>query len=661
LFFTVNQMATGLSRVIERLRVPAFPQDGGGFTDGQLLEGFLTQRREAAFAALVRRHGPMVLGVCRRVLHSAHDAEDAFQATFLVLVRKADGLVSRENIGNWLYGVAYHTALKARAMAWRRRVKERQVVAMPKPAAQTDDGGQELLAVLDRELKRLPDKYREAVVLCDLEGKTRKGAARQLRIPESTLSSRLDRARALLAARMRRHGLPLAGGALAMLLAQNAASASLPALLVSSTARAASLFAAGKTAGVISAHAMTLTQGVLKAMLLNRFTIATATFLALTLGALGTSLLTCDTPAAGPGSPKRAASAKPGINPNAEAPSVSTWQESAILFSQVGGANSLAFSPDGKTLAVAGWGGQPEGSGKVELWDVATKKIRATIDGQPGNQAAYAASVAFSRDGKKLAVAGGTSSKEVGGQGGPAWLRLFDPETKKGQEIDPGHAALIKSVAFSPDSKLLATGSWDFTVKLFDVATGKLRASITQGPRGGVGGVAFSPDGSLLASANTDGTVKLWDVATAKEKASLGQPQDFFPIYSCLAFSPDGKTIAAGTWNKEPEGEHAVHLFDVATGNERSRLQGHKAWIQTVAFTPDGKTLATGGGTDRTVKLWDTASGRELAVFTTATPAFPDGHGIFSVTFARDGKTMAAGGNGQTIKLWKLQRQPKSP
>src|SRR5262245_40769793 len=107
--------------VIQHFRRAVLLQDGGGMTDGQLLECFLARREEAAFAALVRRHGPMVLGVCRRVLHNAHDAEDAFQATFLVLVRKAASFLPRRALGNWLYGVAHHTALKARAAAVRRR------------------------------------------------------------------------------------------------------------------------------------------------------------------------------------------------------------------------------------------------------------------------------------------------------------------------------------------------------------------------------------------------------------------------------------------------------------------------------------------------------------------------------------------------------------
>src|SRR5262249_44075451 len=153
------------SGVLPHVRRAALLQDGGGMTDGQLLECFLARREEAAFEALVRRHGPMVLGVCRRVLRNAHDAEDAFQATFLVLVRKAASLLPREAVGNWLYGVAYHTALKARAAALRRRAKEAQVRAMSPREARPEDAGQEWRPLLDHELSRLPDKYREPVVL----------------------------------------------------------------------------------------------------------------------------------------------------------------------------------------------------------------------------------------------------------------------------------------------------------------------------------------------------------------------------------------------------------------------------------------------------------------------------------------------------------------
>src|SRR5262249_35158038 len=161
-------------------------------------------------AALVRRHGPMVLGVCRRMLRNPHDAEDAFRATFLVLVRKANSLGRRDLLGNWLYGTAYRAALEA--LAARRRVRERQGAIMPEREVsdETEAGvWRELRPVLDHELNRLPDKYRLAVVLCDLEGKPRKEVAAHFGIPEGTLSSRLNTARQRLAKRLTRRGVTL--------------------------------------------------------------------------------------------------------------------------------------------------------------------------------------------------------------------------------------------------------------------------------------------------------------------------------------------------------------------------------------------------------------------------------------------------------------------
>ena len=213
-------MATSqMSEVIQHLR-RVLLRDGAGLTDGQLLEDYISRRDEAAFAALVRRHGPMVWGVCRRVLRNHHDAEDAFQATFLVLVRKAASIASRELLANWLYGVAHQTALKARATAAKRKGRERQVTEMPEPAVTEQDLWRDLQPLLDEELSRLPDKYRVVIVLCDLEGKTRKEAARQLGCPEGTVAGRLARARTMLAKRLARRGLALSGGALAAVLSQ---------------------------------------------------------------------------------------------------------------------------------------------------------------------------------------------------------------------------------------------------------------------------------------------------------------------------------------------------------------------------------------------------------------------------------------------------------
>ncbi len=243
----------------------------GGLSDGQLLDRFVARREEAVFEAIVLRHGPMAWGVCRRVLRDHHDAEDAFQATFLVFARKASSINAREKLGNWLYGVAYQTSMKARAIRAKRRGRENQVLEMPEPGS-TTERPDERLSLLDRELSRLPEKYRLPVVLCELEGKTHREVAEQLGWPIGTVSGRLSRARALLARRLSPGGMPVSGGSLGMMLAHDAASAGVPTRLIGATARTAILIATGRsvTAGVVSAGVVTLMEGVMKTMILTK-------------------------------------------------------------------------------------------------------------------------------------------------------------------------------------------------------------------------------------------------------------------------------------------------------------------------------------------------------------------------------------------------------
>ncbi len=192
-------------------------------------------------------------------------------------------------VGNWLYGVAHQTALKAKATLAKRRTRERQVDAMPEIEVEPQHFQQELRAVLDQELSRLPDKYRVAIVLCDLEGRTRIEAARQLAVPPGTLAARLTRGRALLAKRLVRHNLAVSGGILVAALSEQAASANQPAALVSSTIRAVTSIAAGRaaSAGVVSAPVAALTEGMVKAMFLSKVKIATGIVLALTVSMAG--------------------------------------------------------------------------------------------------------------------------------------------------------------------------------------------------------------------------------------------------------------------------------------------------------------------------------------------------------------------------------------
>ena len=269
-----------MGEAIQQLGRVALALEASRATDAQLLERFLATHDETTFEVLVRRHGPMVLGVCRRALPNPQDAEDAFQATFLVLVRKADSIVPRGMVGNWLYGVAYQTALKARAMADKRRAREGQVMNTPEPAVMENDETlwRELRPIIDEELSRLPAKYRVPLVLCDIEEKSYKEAAEQLGWPEGTVAGR--RARAMLADRLSRRGVVLPAVALTAILTHNAATASVPAALMVPTVNAATLVVAGQaTTGAVSANVVALTEGVVKAMMLTKLKIATVVLL----------------------------------------------------------------------------------------------------------------------------------------------------------------------------------------------------------------------------------------------------------------------------------------------------------------------------------------------------------------------------------------------
>jgi RNA polymerase sigma factor (sigma-70 family) len=260
-------------------------------TDAHLLGRFVAARDETAFAALFRRHGPMVLGVCRRMLINDADAEDAFQAAFFVLARRAASVVKRASLACWLYGVAYRTALEARARRWRRRARETPMEEMPHPHVDAAEV-QDWRPLLDEELGRLPEKYRTAVILADLEGRTRKQVAGLLRVPEGTVSSRLATARRMLAERLTRRGVALSGGAVAAALTAERATAGVSVALALSTVKDAVQFAAGHAAALASPAAV-LTMGVFKAMLMTKLKVIVATVMVATvLGACGLAYYT---------------------------------------------------------------------------------------------------------------------------------------------------------------------------------------------------------------------------------------------------------------------------------------------------------------------------------------------------------------------------------
>jgi RNA polymerase sigma factor (sigma-70 family) len=633
-------MSTGQTRdLLRQLRRAALLLDGGGLTDGQLLECFIGQRDELAFEALVRRHGPMVLGVCRRVLRNPEDAEDAFQATFLVLVRKATSIGQRELLGNWLYGVAYRTALDARAATTRRRARERQVSPMPEPEAGDEaDVWRDLRPLLDQELNRLPDKYRVLVVLCDLEGRTRREAARYLGIPEGTLSGRLTTARRLLAKRLAHHGLALSGGALMAALSPSAASACVPLPLVTSTVQAATAVAAGQAAaGVVSAKVAALAEGVLKAMFVTKLKISV---LLLVLGVVvGASVLAYQ-PSAWPAGKRGGSSQADREDENAGEPRILELDSRG---------RRVVWSPNGKTLVVVTKNESlfnRKGSA-IKLWDVEKGQVMGTLAESTGGGLAFQ-QVAFSPDGKAIAA---TVSEEVilpNLRQIRDVVKVWDAQTLVLKQTLGDNNSQLVHVAFSPDDKLVAgCDPSKGTVYLWNAATGALEQTLHTGAAQ-PWSAAFSPDSKTLVvggqKADHSGQVTLWNTETGKLNHTLEQV-----IYvNTVAFSPDGKMIASST------GGELIQVWGAEKGEQIVVLKGHPHGQRSVAFSPDSKRVAAGGH-DGKVRIWDVRSGELLETL--------EGHEdeVFSIAFSPDCKTLASTSQDQTVRLWPIKKRAAAP
>jgi RNA polymerase sigma factor (sigma-70 family) len=623
------------STALRRFRAGALLGDGGGISDTELLEHFVARRDEAAFEALVRRHGPMVLGVCRRVLRHPQDAEDAFQATFVVLARKAASIARRELLGNWLYGVAYRTAREARSVAGRRRARERQLTPMIEPRAHDRaDEGRELRPLLDRELSRLPERYRAAVVLCDLEGRTRRDAARQLGVPVGTLSGRLTKAHRLLARRLARCGLAVGAGLVTAVWSEGAATR-LPPLLVAPAVRLAVDLAG-------SAQVAALAQGVINAMFMTKLKAVAALVLAAGVF-VGTGLFMCE-PQAAPASSSLA-------DPQAEGTRADERPANALgprVLKLDARGRRVAWSPDGKILAVVtkvektffGIQYDRRGSG-IHLWDVETGKELQTLAADDGKGLAFQ-EVAFSPDGTRLAATVTGLIQKGDSLEIRNTIKVWDVKSYALKRTLEGSTQLV-CVAWSPESKWIASGDpARKEIKVWNAATGAVERTLATGIQ--PWSVAFAPDGKTLAvGGQTDdhaGQVQWWDVATWTLKRVSGEDR----YTDAVAFSADARILASA-------GGAGVTLWDARTGQRIHALAGAAARGRSVVLSPDGRRVAAGGH-DGNVRLWDARTGELKDTL--------KGHRdeVRSVALSPDGKTLASVSQDATLRLWKLSERP---
>jgi RNA polymerase sigma factor (sigma-70 family) len=669
-------MSDPLGTAIRRLlrRVSAAPS--AGLSDAELLERFVRSRDEAAIETLLWRHGPMVLTTCRRLLNDHADSEDCFQATFLVLCRRAATITKRQSVGSWLYKVAYRICLRARAGRSRRPVSAAEIGELPAAETVTATEQGELRGLLDKELNQLPERYRAPLILHYLEEKTVAQVAQELGWRPGTVSSRLARGKELLRVRLAGRALTLSAGAAAAALASATATAALPLPLARTTLQAL-------LTGAESQPAASLAQEFLRAQLHNRPKWAVALILAVgtAAGVMG-AILTRDRP----DDPDRAGASNAGARPAVEGPLRSDADGDPLPQGAIlrlgsarfrGGAIMAAYSPDGRVLTTAGVGG-------IRTWDAVT--------GRP-LQARYHADLrspyVISEDGKLAAT------REYGTALIPHPERITIRRLP-GLEVlhtleDPGQFQ-ARHFCFSRDGKRLAADS-RFDILVWDVATGKLTSRLPLlDEKLSVEAMALSPDGALLAAVDSryDQVIRLWDVAGARERQPLKVP---LTRYLSLAFSGNGEILMAyGTgscaylWDAHTlaairrfsigetapwprisysgkviatnGAEGALRLWNAGTGQLQAVLEQpakvsqparFQAGGHPLAFSPDDRFLVV-GGTSPQIKMWNVATGRRVRVTDEPDLAYSNMPGCYAA-ISPDGNLIATN-RGCTIQLW---------
>jgi RNA polymerase sigma factor (sigma-70 family) len=654
--------------VIQQIRHLAEGGRASPFTDQQLLERFLSRRDEAAFAALVRRHGPMILGLCRRLLQHVQDAEDVFQASFLVLARKAASIRKQESVGSWLYGVAYRLAKKTKVEAAKRRARthpsplggERtgvrgrgRIRSQSDPLAEIS--WREVCTALDEELARLPDRWRAPLVLCYLESKTQDEALQQLGWSKSTFRRRLEEGRKKLCSRLTRRGITLSAGLWATLLSDQGASAAILSPLSQSTVQAAIAFAAGEIAAggtavtPVSAQVALLAKEGLKVTAMSKMKVVAllGMVIVLTTG-IGLAAHQALKANQGNGEPKElfALPDEPRPQPKPEKgnearvdrygdplPEGAMARLGTVRFRHGDLINSLAFTPDGKQLL-------SQSDNVVRLWDAATGRELGHVTVEPYG---WVGELLVTRDGKFV------FTMERGGQGNSIRFRNRS-DLKVVREFNVGS---LETPQLSPDGKLLAGLEQNksiSTVEIWDMATGK-RLRSWKAHDGWIWSYEFSADGKTLVTGGKDKVIRFWDVATGRlEREITGHPKDVHK----LALSADGTMLATLSTSLEwyYPWDNFVRIWDVASGKETRRLTmplqkrfgDQSLGFNTLAFDPVGQTLVTAGQDDM-LRFWNPSTGTELRSISLGSRTYVGMRATAALAFAPDGKTLAVGTN----------------
>ena len=640
--------APRLGSVLQYLRGVARPPVSGAASDAGLLEQFLSQRDEAAFTALVARHGPMVLGVARNVLNDPHAAEDVFQATFLVLARNVQSLRQRSSLASWLYGVAYRVALNARGRAARQRKHERRVAAMGRTEPQIEAANADLRPLIVQELNRLPEKYRAPLVLCYLQGMTNEEAAEQLQWPAGTVKGRLARAREVLRGRLAQRGLALTtAGVNAALLENQVAAAVSPALLNAAVQAAAPVALEATALAALTGPAAELARQVVQQTLLSRIAGLTLAAAALLAG--------------GAGAVWYASSTATPLIPFPDQPQAVAGPHLAASFPEAehyrGMPEPLAISIDGKRVAVLAR--RDTEAPELHLQDVATGKVLASREIKPGLRAVGA-------NGQAVAMIYGDDL------GNDVRVEICDLAGLKVQHEWRDDQARVRPTEcfLTGDALLLLGGHVEEAAPANNLpAAGAIIGGIGGGfnPFGGADQnavVVYGLDGKqkpvvhALAAEDTllaaqvvkpagapalvllveraDGVrLALFDLTTGKSRTLADKV-----AASALAASADGRTLALQT------AEQAIQLIDGGTGKPARTIGDGDTTIVCFAFSPDGRQLAT-AGSDRRITLWDVATGRVRGRF--------EQPRVQRVCFAADGRLLAAG-SPEEVKTWALGR-----